>query len=156
MLQFSRTLFSMGRDRSMPTLMGVVDARTRTPVRTMILLIILGLIMIFASSFPPSVGAIISDSISAVAVQVCYYYGLAGLVCAWVYRGSFKESPGTFILYALYPLLSGLALILLGLYAIQTFNLLTKIVGIGGLLIGIVFFRPKGWGPTYGAVPAEE
>jgi amino acid transporter len=155
MLQFSRTLFSMGRDRSMPTSMGVVDARTRTPVRTMILLIILGLIMIFASSFLPSVGAIISDSISAVAVQVCYYYGLAGLVCAWVYRGTLKESPGTFILYAVYPFLSGLALILLGLYAIQTFNTLTKVVGIGGLLVGIIFFRPKGWKLSYAAVPAE-
>ena len=155
MLQFSRTLFSMGRDRSMPTSMGFVDARTRTPVRTMILLIILGLGMIFASSFLPSVGAIITDSVSAVAVQVCYYYGLAGLVCAWVYRASYKESKGSWVLYSLYPFLSAVSLLVLGLYAIQTFNTLTKVVGIGGLLIGIVFFRPRGWKPSYAAVPAE-
>jgi amino acid transporter len=155
MLQFSRTLFSMGRDRAMPTAMGFVDARTRTPVRTMILLIILGLGMIFASSFLPSVGAIITDSVSAVAIQVCYYYGLAGLVCAWVYRGAYKESAGAWILYAVYPFLSAISLIVLGIYAIHTFNTLTQIVGIGGLLIGVVFFRPKGWKPSFTAVPAE-
>jgi len=146
MLQFSRTLFAMARERGMPTAMAVVDARTRTPVRTMIVLILLGLAMIFASSFLPSVNAIITDSVSAVAIQVCYYYGLAGIVCFWVYRKSYAESAGIFVLYGLYPLFSGVVLILLGLYAITTFNELTKIVGIGGLVIGIVFFRPKGWG----------
>jgi amino acid transporter len=155
MLQFSRTLFSMGRDRAMPTAMGFVDARTRTPVRTMIVLIVLGLGMIFASSFLPSVGAIITDSVSAVAIQVCYYYGLAGLVCAWVYRTTYKESPGGWVLYALYPFLSAVVLIVLGIYAITTFNTLTKIVGIGGLLIGVVFFRPKGWKGALVVAPAE-
>jgi amino acid transporter len=155
MLQFSRTLFAMGRERAMPTSMGLVDARTRTPVRTMFVLIVLGLAMIFASSFLPSVNAIITDSVSAVAIQVCYYYGLAGLVCAWVYRASYKESWGTWTLYALYPFLSAASLIILGLYAITTFNEVTKIVGIGGLLIGIVLFRPKGWGASSAVVAAE-
>jgi amino acid transporter len=155
MLQFSRTLFSMGRDRAMPVSMGVVDARTQTPVRTMILLIVLGLAMIFASSFLPTVSTIITDSISAVAVQVCYYYGLAGLVCAWVYRGAMKESVGLWVLYALYPFLSAVALIGLGIYAITTFDTLTKVVGIGGLVIGVVFFRPNGWRGASAAVAAE-
>jgi len=155
MLQFSRTLFSMGRDRAMPTSMGHVDARTRTPVRTMIVLIVLGLGMIFASSFFPSVSNIISTSVAAVAIQVCYYYGLAGLVCAWSYKDAYKENIGTFILYAVYPFLSAASLIILGLYAITTYNLLTQCIGIGGLVIGIVFFRPKGWGVPLMAAPAE-
>jgi amino acid transporter len=155
MLQFSRTLFSMGRDRAMPTAMGVIDARTRTPVRTMILLILLGLAMIFASSFMSSVSLIITDSVNAVAVQVCYYYGLAGLVCAWVYRDTYKQSAGRFALYAVYPFLSAAVLIILGIYAITTFDNLTKIVGIGGLFIGVVLFRPKGWGGVPAAVAAE-
>jgi hypothetical protein len=41
------------------------------------------------------------------------------------------------------------------LYAITTFNEVTKIVGIGGLLIGIVLFRPKGWGASSAVVAAE-
>jgi hypothetical protein len=123
-----------------------VHEKTITPVRTMYLLLIVGLVLIFLSSFLPSIAAILTDSVSAIAVQVCYYYGLAGLVCAWSYRNSLKESAATFIGYVLFPGLSALSLILLGLYAISTFNLTTKIVGIGGLLIGIIFFRPKGYG----------
>jgi hypothetical protein len=44
-----------------------------------------------------------------------------------------------------FPALSGLALIGLGVYAITTFDLITKIVGVGGLIAGIVFFRPQGY-----------
>jgi amino acid transporter len=154
MLQFSRTLFAMGRDRALPSHFGLVHEKTLTPVRTMYLLLAVGLVMIFISSFLPSIAAILTDSVSAIAVQVCYYYGLAGLVCAWVYRDSLKESVGTFIAYVVFPALSAVALISLGLYAISTFNMTTKIVGIGGLLIGIVFFRPHGYGKP-SLAPAE-
>ncbi|HQU02525.1 MAG TPA: amino acid permease, partial [Acetobacteraceae bacterium] len=140
MLQFSRTLFAMGRDRAMPTTFGVVQPKTQTPVRTMFLLLAVGLVLIFLSSFMSSVGKILSDSVNAIAVQVCYYYGLAGLVCAWSYRNSLSSSVGTFLIYAVFPFLSALALILLGLYALSTFDTLTKIVGIGGLVIGILFY----------------
>lgn len=155
MLQFSRTLFAMGRDRSMPTAMGVVHAKTVTPVRTMYVLLGVGLVMILLSSFMPSVGKILADSVNAVAVQVCYYYGLAGLVSAWMFRDSYRHSLGEWVLYSLYPFLSAAALILLGFYAITTFDTLTKIVGIGGLLIGIVFFRPSGYRSPMLPVAAE-
>jgi amino acid transporter len=156
MLQFSRTLFAMGRDRALPVAFGVVQEKTLTPVRTMYLLLVIGLIMIFISSFMPSIAAILTDSVSAIAVQVCYYYGLAGLVCAWLYRGAAKESPAQFLGYAVFPFLSSVALIVLGLYAISTFNLTTKIVGIGGLLIGIVFYRPSGYGTRVKDILLEE
>ena len=148
MLQFSRTLFAMGRDRALPSYFGKVHEKTVTPVRTMYLLLAVGLVMIFLSSFMPSIATILTDSVSAIAVQVCYYYGLAGLVCAWVYRDSFKDSIATFIGYVVFPALSAVALVVLGLYAISNFNMTTKIVGIGGLLIGIVFFRPGGYGKS--------
>jgi amino acid transporter len=148
MLQFSRTLFAMGRDGALPNVFGVVQEKTKTPVRTMYLLLGLGLVMIFVSSFMPSIATILGDSVSAIAVQVCYYYGLAGLVCAFAYRDSYKSSLATFIGYAVFPALSAIALFVLGIYAITTFNLTTQIVGIGGLAIGIVFFRPGGYGKS--------
>ncbi len=154
MLQFSRTLFAMGRDRALPTGFGVVQEKTLTPVRTMYLLLALGLILIFVSSFMPSIATILGDSVSAIAVQVCYYYGLAGLVCAWSYRDSYQESMATFLGYAIFPLLSAVALFVLGIYAITTFNLTTQIVGIGGLVVGIVFYRPNGYGKA-SLAPAE-
>lgn len=145
MLQFSRTLFAMGRDRALPACFGKVHARTATPVRTMYLLLASGLAVIFASSFLSSIASILADSVNAIAVQVSYYYGLAGLVCAWHYRDSYRESPATFLQYAVAPALSAITLITLGIYAISTFDTTTRIVGIGGLIAGILFFRPRGY-----------
>lgn len=150
MLQFSRTLFAMGRDRALPGYFGEVHARTVTPVRAMYLLLAVGLVVIFASSFMPSIASILTDSVNAIAVQVSYYYGLAGLVCAWLYRDSYRQSRATFLQYAVAPALSAIALMTLGVYAISIFNTTTRIVGIGGLIGGILFFRPGG----YRRVPA--
>jgi len=139
MLQFSRTMFAMGRDGAMPRLFGEVSAKTQSPTRAMYLLIGIGLVLLWGSSLMPSVGAIITASVNAVAIQVAYYYGLAGLVAAWNFR---RESGGRWLMLSLYPGVSGLMLIGLGIYAITTFNLITQIVGVGGFALGILFFRP--------------
>jgi amino acid transporter len=139
MLQFSRTLFAMGRDGALPRLFGQVSARTQSPVRAMYLLIGIGLVLLWASSLMPSVGAIITASVNAVAIQVTYYYGLAGLVAAWTFR---RETGFRRITLCLFPGVSGLMLIGLGIYAITTFNLITQIVGVGGFALGILFYRP--------------
>ncbi len=156
MLQFSRTLFAMGRDHALPPYFGQVHEKTITPVRTMYLLLAVGLVVIFISSFQSSVSTILADSVSAIAVQVCYYYGLAGLVCAWVYKDSLKTSLWDFVHYVLFPAASAFALFGLGLYALTTFNLTVKVVGIGGLVIGILFFRPSGYGKRVSDILAEE
>ena len=143
MLQFSRTLFAMGRGGAMPFAFGVVDARTKTPVRAMLVLIGMGLLLLWGSSLMPTVATIIADSVSAVGVLVAYYYGLAGLVAARVFMPLRKEHFLRWLWLCVYPALSGIALILLGIYALTTFDKVTTIVGIGGLFIGILFFRPN-------------
>jgi amino acid transporter len=143
MLQFSRTLFAMGRDGAMPTAFGFVDARTQTPVRAMLVLIGVGLLLVWGSSLMPTVHQIISDSVNAVGVLVAYYYGLAGLAAGWAFRDVRHESFLRWLGIAVFPALSGLLLIVLGIYAVTTFDVVTNIVGIGGLVAGIVFFRPR-------------
>jgi len=145
MLQFSRTLFAMGRDRALPGYFGVVHARTVTPVRAMYLLLAAGLGMILASNLMPSVASILADSVNAIAIQVSYYYGLAGLVCAWLYRSSYRQSMSAFLQYVVAPALSAIVLMTLGIYALTTFDMTTRIVGIGGLVAGILLFRPGGY-----------
>ena len=146
MLQFSRTLFAMGRDGAMPRTFGVISERSQTPVRTMYLLLGLGLTMIILASFIPTVGLILTDSVKAIAVQVCYYYAVAGFASAWLFRGSRKSDPGAFMAYAVFPALSAASLVVLAIYAFTTFDNLTRIVGLGGLLLGAVFIRPRGYG----------
>jgi amino acid transporter len=164
MLQFSRTLFAMGRDGAMPRAFGVVEARTQTPVRTMYLLLGLGLAMMLAASFVPTVSLILTDSVKAIAVQVCYYYSVAGLACAWAFRDTRRSDPRAFLVYVVYPGLSAAALIALAIYALTTFDTITRVVGVGGLLAGVLFLRPRGYGgapagpapaPAVAALPLE-
>src|SRR6202000_3474699 len=136
MLQFSRTLFAMGRDGAMNPRIVVVDKRAQTPVRACIVLIGVGLLLLWGSSLMPTVGTIIADSVNAVGVLVAYYFGLAGLVAAWEFRGEWKKSFFSGLWLCAYPALSAIVLIVLGIYAITTFDTITKIVGIGGLAIG--------------------
>lgn len=143
MLQFSRTLFAMGRDGALSRHFGVCDQRTETPVRAMYLLIGIGLVVLWVSSLLPTINAIITDSVSAIGIQVAYYYGLAGLVAAWVMRDTYRESVAKWIGLCLFPAASAIFLFAMALYAITTFNFVTNLVGIGGLAIGIVFFRPR-------------
>jgi amino acid transporter len=146
MLQFSRMLFAMGRDGAMPIAFGDVDARTQTPVRAMLVLIAVGLVLVWGSSLMPTVRQIILDSVNAVGVLVAYYYGLAGLAAGWAFRGVWHDSLLRWVGLAVFPALSGLLLIVLGIYAVTTFDVVTNVVGIGGLIAGIVFFRPHGRG----------
>ena len=139
MLQFSRTLFAMGRDGAMPRLFGKVSPKTQSPTTAMYLLIGIGLVLLWGSSLMPSVSAIITASVNAVAIQVAYYYGLAGLVAAWSFRGA---RGLRWLSLSLFPGISGLTLIGLGVYAITTFNVVTQIVGVGGFALGVLFFRP--------------
>lgn len=143
MLQFSRTLFAMGRDGAMPRGFGIVDARTRTPLRAMLVLILVGLALLWGSSLMPTLNSIIQDGVRAVGILVAYYYGLAALVAFWVFRETWRQSATRWIHVALFPGFSGMALIALGAYAMTTLDAITDIVGVGGLLAGIVFFRPR-------------
>jgi len=145
MLQFSRTLFAMGRDGSMPRIFGIVHERTRTPINTMYLLLGVGVALMFLASFMSSISLILADSVKAIALQVCFYYGLAGLACAWLHRGMWRSHMGRFLFYAVYPLFSAVCLGGVAIYAFSTFDPLTRAVGLGGLLLGGLFFRPKGY-----------
>jgi amino acid transporter len=151
MLQFSRTLFAMGRDGAMPRHFSVIAEKNLTPVRTMYALIAIGLALIWSSSLMPTVNSVVAASVNAVAVQVAYYYGLAGMVAAWEFRKT--PSIGKWLLLCLYPAVSGLIILLLGIYAITTFDFITKVVALGGFLLGIVFFRPRGYGKALDILP---
>jgi hypothetical protein len=106
----------------------------------MFLLIGVGLALLCASCLMPTVNLIIADSVRAVGLLVAYYYGLAGLVAAYAARG---ERAFRWLWLCAFPALSGILLICLAIYAISTFDLVTDAVGIGGLVAGVLFFRPR-------------
>jgi hypothetical protein len=98
--------------------------------------------MIFISSFMPSIATILGDSVSAIAVQVCYYYGLAGWFAPGLYRESLQDQS-----FAHFPRLcrcfrssARSRCSRSGSTPSPPTTPRRKIVGIGGLVIGIVFY----------------
>jgi len=94
----------------------------------------------------PSVELVLSSSVRAVGFQVNYYFAIAGLGAAWVFRDSYKGSIRKWLVLCLFPAASSIALICLGLYAVTTFDLWTNVIGIGSFALGLCFiwmsYRP--------------
>ena len=90
-------------------------------------LITVGLVLLWGSSLMPTIKAIIQDSVQAVGLLVAYYYGLAGLVAAYEFAGLRRESFLRWLALCVFPALSGLSLIVLGIYALTTFDRTTNI-----------------------------
>jgi len=155
MVMFSRTLFAMGRDGSMPRRFGEVHAGTHSPARAMYVLVALGVAFIWASALMPSVKLILFTSVKALGLQVDYYFGLAGLAAAWRFRNTHEYSISQWLNLCAFPALSSVVLIGLGAYATSTFDWLTNALGIGGFLIGLAFYRSRSYLPRSPVIQTE-
>jgi amino acid transporter len=137
-LQFTRTLFAQGRDGSLHPRYAILHPTWRTPWVATLVIAVLGVTFLLLSSNFPTVNVIIKDSVNAIGFQVAFYYSLAGLACAWYHRRQARQSPRVFLLLFLWPLVSAAFLIFIAIYSIPTFDTMTNIVGLGGIVIGIV------------------
>jgi amino acid transporter len=137
-LQFTRTMYAKGRDGSLHPRYAVLHASWRTPWVATAVITSFGLVFLFLSSYFPSVNLIIKDSVNAIGFQVAFYYGLAGLACAWHFRREALRSASNLIFLLLWPACSAAFLWFIAAYSIPTFDLVTNLVGLGGIAIGVV------------------
>jgi amino acid transporter len=138
MLQFTRTLFAEARDAAIHPRYSRLHPKWRTPYIAIFFIWIAGLILLFVSSYLPTINVILRDSITAIGFQICFYLGLTGLACAWYYRTMIGSGTWSSVTHVVWPALSGLFLFFIALYSIPTFDLVTNIVGIGGIAAGAV------------------
>jgi amino acid transporter len=131
-------MFAMGRDGGLHERYARLHPRYQTPLAATIIITVLGLALLFLSSYLPGIKAVIDDSISAIGFQIAFYYGIGGLACAWAFREAARESVGNFIFLFLWPLIGAGFCVFIAADSIPTFDLTTNIVGIGTIAIGIV------------------
>ena len=149
-LQFSRSMFAMARDDMLHPRYAKIHPQWQTPWLATFVIWFLGVLLLFSSSYMPSVEKILESSILAIGFQVCFYMSLAGFACAWHFRDKLKSNAYNAVSYVLWPLLAALFMVFIALYSIPTFDSVTNIMGIGGILIGFVplylggFRRVKG------------
>ena len=137
-LQFSRSMFAMARDQMLPQRYARIHAEWQTPWVATLVIWALGVLLLFSSSYMPSVKQILESSILAIGFQICFYMSLTGFACAWHYRNKLQQGMGNAISYVLWPLLAALFMVFIAIYSIPTFDLVTNVMGIGGILIGFL------------------
>ncbi|MEN3291130.1 MAG: hypothetical protein V7642_383 [Burkholderiales bacterium] len=137
-LQFTRTLFALGRGGALHPRFAKLHPRWRTPWIATLSITVLGLILLFLASSFPNINTILKDSVNAIGLQVAFYYSLTGLACAWHFRRIARISVRDALLLVLWPLMSAGFLIFIAVYSLRTFDMTTTIVGVGGIAIGIL------------------
>lgn len=137
-LQFSRSMFAMARDEMLHPRYAKIHPEWQTPWVATFIIWFLGMLLLFTSSYMPSVKQILESSILAIGFQICFYMSLAGFACAWHYRNKLKCGAYSAVSYVLWPLLAALFMVFIALYSIPTFDAVTNAMGIGGILLGFV------------------
>ena len=86
LVQCSRLLFAMARDRVIGEPMGRLHPRFQTPWLAGFAVAAVSLPLFAASATVPAVNQLMSELINAIGVQVSFYYVLAGIACVCYYR----------------------------------------------------------------------
>jgi amino acid transporter len=137
-LQFSRSMFAMSRDRMLHPRYAKIHPEWQTPWIATLVIWGLGVVLLFASSYMPTVKQILESSILAIGIQICFYMSLAGFACAWHYRKMLSSNFVGSLTHVVWPFLSAAFMVFVGLYSIPTFDTITLAIGVGGLAIGFI------------------
>ncbi|MFD3497797.1 APC family permease [Streptomyces sp. NPDC058676] len=138
LIQVTRSLFAMGRDRTMPSALGRVHPRWNTPWVAIVVVGTVALVMLIASNALGTVGDILSDAISAIGLQIAVYYGLAGLAVVVAYRRMLLKSVANFVFGGLWPLFGALFMFWVFVESLSELSTASVVIGIGGLAVGLI------------------
>ncbi|MCX5388261.1 APC family permease [Streptomyces sp. NBC_00083] len=138
LIQVTRSLFAMGRDRTMPGALGALHRRWNTPWVAIVVVGAVALVLFVASNALGSVQDIMADALSAIGLQTTLYYGLAGLAAVVAYRRTLTRSVGSFLLGGVWPLLGSVFMFCVFGLSLTRLSGAAVAIGIGSLLAGIV------------------
>ena len=138
MLQFSRTMFAQSRDGVLDRRWSVVHEEWLTPHWATFLIAAIGLILLVSSLTSESIATVMKASINIIGVQAAYYYGLAGMACAWQFRRSCLHSAFNILTMLILPVISALALWWAAVLTVMTFDWITTAIAVGSLLLGVI------------------
>jgi amino acid transporter len=142
LIQVSRSLFAMGRDNTVPAAFGRVHPTRRTPVFATGVVAVVSLMLFIVSNFLGSVADVLSAAISALGLQIAFYYGLAALAVVFAYRKVLFRSVSNLVFIGLWPLLGAVFMFWVFIESLPELDTTTKSVGLGALALGLI---PLGW-----------
>ncbi|MEE1751350.1 APC family permease [Streptomyces sp. SP18CS02] len=138
LIQVTRSLFAMGRDRTMPSALGAVHRRWNTPWVAIAVVGAVALVMFVAVTALGTVGEILSAAVSAMGLQIAFYYGLAGIAAVVAYRGMLLRTARDFLLGGVWPLLGSAFMFWVFFESLGELGAASVAIGLGGLAAGVV------------------
>ncbi len=138
LIQVTRTLFTMGRDNTLPKALGKVHQIRKTPLVATGVVTVVSVLLFVGSQYVGSISTILNDGFAAIGLQICIYYGLAGLAVVVLYRRHLFKSVGNFIFMGLWPLLGAIFMGYVFVEVIPTLNSTTLTVGLGAMALGLI------------------
>ncbi|MER6999787.1 APC family permease [Streptomyces sp. NPDC000410] len=138
LIQVTRSLFAMGRDRTMPAALGRVHRRWNTPWVAITVVGAVALAMFVASTALGTVGDILFHAVNAISLQIAVYYGLAGIAAVVAYRRMLLTSVRDFLLGGVWPLLGSAFMFWTFFASLGEMNDAAIAIGVGGLAAGVV------------------
>ncbi|HUA42711.1 MAG TPA: APC family permease [Streptosporangiaceae bacterium] len=166
LIQVTRTLFAMSRERTLPGFLGKIHPVRQTPWIATIAVAIVSLGLFIGSNFIGSLSTILTDAIDSIGLQIAVYYGLAGLTVVVAFRKILFASVKNLLLIGIWPFVGAVFMFwILGEFvATNTSDAVVIWVGLGGLAIGIIplviywalgspYFKQR---PTLGNVVPED
>lgn len=142
LIQVTRSLFAMGRDKTVPSIFGRSHSRWQTPWFALAVVVVVSLVLFVTSQKLGSVNKIMTDAVNAIGLQIAVYYALAGLAVVVAYRKLVFKSLSNAIFVGIWPLAGAIFMGFLFVENCMTLPSTTIAIGIGALALGIV---PMAW-----------
>ncbi|GGT20376.1 APC family permease [Streptomyces purpureus] len=137
LIQVTRSLFAMGRDHTLPAALGTVHRRWNTPWVAIAVVGAVASLMFVASTTLGSVADVLSAAVSAIGLQIAFYYGLAGIAAVVAYRSMLLSSVRNFVLGGAWPLLGSAFMLWAFFESLTELSTASVTIGLGGLAAGI-------------------
>jgi len=138
LIQVTRTLFVMGRDHTLPKALGTVHKERKSPFVATVVIAVLSLGLFIGSQYLGTIAEKLAMGYSAIGIQICFYYCLAGLSVVILYRRQIFKSVSNFIFIGLWPLLGALFMGWVFFQVIPGLDGPTLLVGLGSMALGLI------------------
>ncbi len=107
----ARTMLSMGHYRALPTKFGAISPKFKSPSYATIVAAIAAAAF-YVITRTTSENAL-WDTITALGMMICFYYGVTAMACVWFFRAEAFTSARAFFFKFLAPLLGGVILLVM-------------------------------------------
>jgi amino acid transporter len=136
----ARISFAMGRDRVFPSWFGAVSEKYRTPWNATILLGLLNIVFLWASTLISTIGQALADILSTLGLMAAIFYLLTAGTAVWYYRRQITSSAANFFLGGVLPGIGAAFMAFVVIYSVVTGSLngVEEFWGLGLALLGLV------------------